>query len=185
MFQTLRAFKFWLENVIHFQKQIFYIDELLLERLAPRTVTPLWMWLGQWIGCQFHGYFVLFAKLSFKETSWIKSGAYNRQNNMHSHILTLSIQSVGIISSHTFTLQSSHQKQDTCETTDMTGIQTIKYTVNTFLHVLLFINSLFCIFLGKFLLFIAPGSSQRSSRRLIQNVFISTPPSLVCSRISG
>lgn len=38
MFQTLRAFKFWLENVIHFQKQIFYIDELLLERLVPRTV---------------------------------------------------------------------------------------------------------------------------------------------------
>lgn len=51
------------------------------------------------IGCQFHGYFVLYTNLSFKEMSWIERGAYNRRHNMRSRMLMHTMHGVGIIPS--------------------------------------------------------------------------------------
>lgn len=135
MFQTLQALISWLRNIIHIEKQRFYIDELLLERLTFCSQNCLSGSFGcGWgpangIGCQFHGYFVLYTNLSFKEMSQIERGAYNRQHNMRSHMLMHTIHSVGIISPalacgctlrsvHTFIVYVSYQTQrfSTCST---------------------------------------------------------------------
>lgn len=60
----------------------------------------IWMctWSDQRMACQFHGYFVLYANVSFKEKSQIKGGAYNHQHTMRSHMLVHTIPSIGIIS---------------------------------------------------------------------------------------
>lgn len=100
---------------------IFYVDELLLERLTFCARDHLSGSFGcgcapaNRIGCQFHGYFVLYTNLSFKEMSWIERGAYNRRHNMRSHMLMHTIRGVGIISPAMAcgcTLRSPHTSQN-------------------------------------------------------------------------
>lgn len=147
MFQTLQALISWLRNIIYIEKQIFYIDESLLERLTFSAQNCLSSSFGRGyvlargIGCQFHGYFVHYTNLSFKEMSQIERRAYNRQHNMCSRMLMHTIHSVGIISP---ALQYSMHSMHMWHIHPISNLCTHIYT-NSAMCYLLFCYSSFCL----------------------------------------